>query len=392
MADPPSLPRTTTDARRRGHQRVPSTPPRRRSPRAADDRGGRGQAGSLQHVQQVKQRGRRIADGHDRARQMRPPQLQRGGAAGVAHARRHVGTRGSRRVQNHRVSAGRRARVTPSLTICASQRIGTPRQRGAGGGRHAGVKARRVPAPPGPRHGSCGRRRFPRPRRNAPDRPRPGCGEGLAIDRGAVPFRSHWASQNLRQLIGVQAAQGGGVMGAAMADQVEPLGRRGQREVGGTRPAAALGAAADMQHRIPAGSAAPAPAPGGASRHVPAGRRARRGRRAGGCADRGGPGSDPPARAGGGPPRPAASATASGAAVPGAQGGAACRGGSGRIPARPAGLADAYPLRRRGGPGGGQGGAGGLQPRGHAAMRPRPSGAPPRSRNHRASASASCGP
>ncbi|EEF22907.1 conserved hypothetical protein, partial [Ricinus communis] len=52
---------------------------------AADDGGRPGAGRILQHVEQVEQGRRRIADGHHGAGQVRAPQLQRGGAARVAH-------------------------------------------------------------------------------------------------------------------------------------------------------------------------------------------------------------------------------------------------------------------------------------------------------------------
>ena len=76
------------------------------------------------HLEQMKERGRRVADRDHGALEMRPPQLDRGGRARGPELARESGHAGSLELQT-RVTPERR-RVMPAATIAASTRIGAP--------------------------------------------------------------------------------------------------------------------------------------------------------------------------------------------------------------------------------------------------------------------------
>ena len=146
--------RTARRGCRRRASALDSAAPTKPTGKAEDQR--RLRRAGVEHFQQVEQGGRRVADHHHAAFQVRAPQLQRRGGAGVADASWPARARvGSSRVQITRLFAGRRARVTPSATMCA-----VAQNRRALGQRLA-ARPRRRPAR------SAGRRRHRPCRRHA---------------------------------------------------------------------------------------------------------------------------------------------------------------------------------------------------------------------------------
>ena len=175
--------------------------------RAADDRG-RSRGARDQHLQQVEQRGRGVADRDHGTVEVRLPERDRGGAcASCPTSCASAGTRSSRRKQRTSLSAGSRPAVMPIATMWASQRIGARRQRGARAPTTSrGGRRGRGPGRPGRCRGPSVRRPSRRPRarwssvglapdgRERLDVDRRAVGDVVVVPRRRLDPGRHWSS------------------------------------------------------------------------------------------------------------------------------------------------------------------------------------------------------
>ena len=307
MALPPMRPRTIEigHAVRNWRRAPPWIRPRRRS-RPGCRGWRRASARPLaQHLEQVEQRGRRIADGDHRAGEPVAPQLERGGRArGAELLRQAPATRGSRSVQITSLSAGSRARVMPCATISASHRIGAPARK------RARAPPRRSPWP----KTMCSRRLDQAAGMDHAHRDigfvggearKVGLGaddgEGALVDRGAVAddnrgaqHRRPRASGAARRELGDELRSGRDRSTASpravpSTTTPQPRSRADDGERRRRRMGAALGAAGDMDDARPSSSGtcvARSPAASARAAISPTRRPARRRRRRCGGADR----------------------------------------------------------------------------------------------------------
>ena len=229
--------------------------------RDAEHRGRPRRAG-VDHLEQVEQRGRGVADRDDRAVEPVAPQLERGGAAGGAEP---AGERGHARVAQRadarRCPPAAGARVTPEATISASQRIGAPARSAVAGRRDdAGGEAEvvdQVDLPAGVDH----------PDRDLRDVRRQAGEVGLGADGGERPPVDLGAVADVAAVIG--ASSGAGTPStryppSASRDGVDVRGaaarpqRRAQPESARGRPGAGRARRARRRGRRPAPSRSPA--------------------------------------------------------------------------------------------------------------------------------------